>query len=258
MADRVKDRRVLITGAAGGIGRAAARMFCAEGADVALTDVDEPGVTEAARAIAGEWPDRRALPFALDVSDEGRVLATMDAAVQALGGLDIVVTCAAVRAYQSLAEASAESWETVLAVNLLGAQNTIRAALPILRRAHGASIVNVASVFAEVGRRGMGQYDATKAALVSLTRTLAAEEGENGIRVNAVCPGSVWTPYTASRAEARGMTEDELRESGAVPALIDRWAEPDEIAYPILWLASDEASFITGTCLMVDGGLSAT
>ena len=103
----------------------------------------------------------------------------------------------------------------------------------------------------------MGQYDATKAGIISITRTLAAEEAENGIRVNAVCPGSTWTAYTASRANERKMSDEELYASGAAPSLLNRWAEPNEIAYPILWLASNEASFITGTCLMVDGGLSA-
>ncbi len=258
MVDRVKDRRALITGAAGGIGRAAARLLCAEGSDVVLVDIDDASVTDAAAAIARGCPGRRALGFDADVSDEAQCRVAVETTAAELGGLDIVVNCAAVRAYHSLAEATAESWNEIIAVNLLGAQNMIKAALPKLRRSPAASIVNVSSVFAGVGRRGMGQYDATKAAQVSLTRTLAAEEADNGIRVNAVCPGSVWTSYTASRAEARGMTENELRKSGAVPAPINRWAEPDEIAYPILWLASHEASFITGTCLMVDGGLSAT
>ena len=257
MTNRVKNRRALITGAAGGIGGAAAHLLCAEGADVALIDIDDASAIDTATAIADSCPGRRALGIGADVSDEAQCRAALDVAAE-LGGLDIVVNCAAVRAYHSLAEAPAESWNEIFAVNLLGAQNMIKAALPDLRRSPGASIVNVSSVFAGVGRRGMGQYDATKAALISLTRTLAAEEAENGIRVNAICPGSVWTPFTASRAEARGMTEPELRESGAVPALINRWAAPDEIAYPILWLASDEASFITGTYLMVDGGLSAT
>ena len=130
-------------------------------------------------------------------------------------------------------------------------------ALHCLRQSTGASVVNVSSVFAMLGRRGMGQYDATKAGIISMTRTLAAEEAENGIRVNAVCPGSTWTAYTASRANERKMSDEELYTSGAAPSLLNRWAEPNEIAYPILWLASNEASFITGSCLMVDGGLSA-
>lgn len=253
MADRLKDRRALITGAAGGIGRAVAHLFCAEGADVALVDVDE--IAPEANRLP---PDRRVTDIRCDISDETQSADAIGKAVKELNGLDVLVNCAAARVYGSLAEAPAESWERVLGVNLMGAQNMTKAALPALRQSDGASIVNVSSVFGLVGRRGMGQYDATKAALVSLTRTLAVEEADHGVRVNAVCPGSVWTPYTASRAGARGMTEEELRQRGAAPALIDRWAEPGEIAFPILWLASEEASFITGTCLVVDGGLSVT
>jgi meso-butanediol dehydrogenase/(S,S)-butanediol dehydrogenase/diacetyl reductase len=103
----------------------------------------------------------------------------------------------------------------------------------------------------------MGQYDATKAAILGLTRALAAEEARYGVRVNAVCPGSTLTPFTLSRAKARGMTEKDLREKGFAPSLLNRWATPEEIAYPVLWLASDEASFITGAVVMADGGLSA-
>lgn len=132
-----------------------------------------------------------------------------------------------------------------------------RAALPYLRRSGIGSIVNVASVFAITGRSNMAQYDASKAAILALTRVLACEEAVHGIRVNAVCPGSTWTPWTYGRAEARGMSLEDLKAKGAVPCLLGRWAEADEMAFPILWLASAEASFITGVALPVDGGLSA-
>lgn len=114
----------------------------------------------------------------------------------------------------------------------------------------------MSSVYAVVGRVGMGQYDATKAAVLALTRVLAVEEAPHGVRVNAVCPGSTITPFTIPRTAARGFTVEQLRTRGVTDTPIGRWAEPEEIAYPILWLASDEASFITGATLMVDGGLS--
>jgi meso-butanediol dehydrogenase/(S,S)-butanediol dehydrogenase/diacetyl reductase len=103
----------------------------------------------------------------------------------------------------------------------------------------------------------MGLYDATKAAALALTRVLACEEAQHGIRANAVCPSSTLTPWTVGRAGARGMSVEELKQKGAAPCLLNRWAEAEEVAYPILWLASDEASFITGITLPVDGGLSA-
>jgi 2-hydroxycyclohexanecarboxyl-CoA dehydrogenase len=115
----------------------------------------------------------------------------------------------------------------------------------------------VSSVFAIAGRQNMGQYDASKAAILALTRVLACEEAKFGIRVNAICPSSTWTPWTYGRAEARGMSLEELKAKGAVPCLLGRWAEPEEVAFPILWLASSEASFITGAALPVDGGLTA-
>jgi meso-butanediol dehydrogenase/(S,S)-butanediol dehydrogenase/diacetyl reductase len=129
--------------------------------------------------------------------------------------------------------------------------------LPYLRKSKAGSIVNVSSAFALSGRANMGQYDATKAAILAMTRVLACEEAQHGIRVNAVCPGSTLTPWTVGRAGARGMSLAELKEKGAVPSLLNRWAEPEEVAFPILWLASSEASFITGASLVVDGGLSA-
>ena len=175
----------------------------------------------------------------------------------ALGKLDVLVNNAAARAFGPVADSTPESWAEVLQTNVTGYAMCARAALPHLRRSGAGSIVNVSSVFAIAGRENMGQYDASKAAMLALTRVLACEEAAHGIRVNAVCPGSTWTPWTYGRAEARGMSLEELKAKGAVPCLLGRWAEADEIAFPILWLASAEASFITGVALPVDGGLSA-
>jgi 2-hydroxycyclohexanecarboxyl-CoA dehydrogenase len=174
-----------------------------------------------------------------------------------LGGVDILTNNAAARAYGTIADAAPESWDAILRTNVTGLANCCRAALPYLRKSGNGSIVIVSSAFALTGRSNMGQYDATKAAILAMTRVLACEEAAHGIRVNAVCPGSTLTPWTASRAAARGMSLEELKERGAVPSLLNRWAAPEEIAYPILWMASNEASFITGTILVVDGGLTA-
>ena len=140
-------------------------------------------------------------------------------------------------------------------INLLGAANYCRAALPALRDAGKASIVNVSSCYAVTGRAGMGLYDATKAGLLALTRTLAFEEAAHGVRTNAVCPGSTLTEFHIERARAAGKSLDALKGERSDNSLLARWASPEEIAWPVLWLASDEASFITGTTLMVDGGL---
>jgi meso-butanediol dehydrogenase/(S,S)-butanediol dehydrogenase/diacetyl reductase len=133
--------------------------------------------------------------------------------------------------------------------------NFCKAAVVELRRGGKASIVNMSSCYGVTGRRGMPIYDATKAALLSLTRTLACEEAARGIRVNAVCPGGTLTPFTIGRGVAAGRNPEDMRQDVKPESLLRRWAMPEEIAYPVLWLASDESSYITGTTIMVDGGL---
>ncbi|HEY3302658.1 MAG TPA: SDR family NAD(P)-dependent oxidoreductase [Candidatus Binatia bacterium] len=257
MAGRLDSKIALITGAAGGIGSATARLFCREGAAVALVDMDRDKLDQTAAEIHLQIPGARVKAIVADVSVAEDTARTLAETLAEFGQLHVLVNNAAAREFYPLAEASEQSWKRIIGTNLMGCANCCKAALPALRKAGRASIVNVASVYGVVGRAGMGQYDATKAAILALTRALAVEEARYGIRVNAVCPGSTLTPFTLGRAKTRGMSEEELKQKGAAPSLLDRWAQPEEIAYPILWLASDEASFITGATLMVDGGLSA-
>jgi meso-butanediol dehydrogenase/(S,S)-butanediol dehydrogenase/diacetyl reductase len=172
------------------------------------------------------------------------------------GQLDILVNNASMRSYSAIADASTAEWQAVVGVNLVGAANYCRAALPALRKSTRASIVNVSSCYAVVGRKGMGLYDATKAGILAMTRTLAFEESAHGVRVNAVCPGSTLTNFHISKAKAAGKSVETLKTERQTTSLLARWATPLEIAWPIIWLASDEASFVTGATLMVDGGLS--
>ncbi len=254
MADRMQNGIAVVTGGSGGIGAATARLFAAEGAAVAIVDLDPERVREVAASIVDEVPGAAVLPVAADISSEDEAERAVAETVAAFGGLTTLVNNAGVREYGALAEATSESWRRIVGVNLLGTANCAKAALPELRKADAASIVNVSSAHAVVGRKGMGQYDATKAAIVSMTRTWAWEEAEHGVRVNAVCPGGTLTPYHVARYTAQGVSEDELRARQADACLLGRWAEVREIAYPILWLASDEASFVTAATLMVDGG----
>lgn len=255
--DRLRGHIALVTGGAGGIGAETARLFCAEGARVAIVDLEPDKLNEVARLIAADVPDADILPVAADISMEDESARAVAETVTQFGGLSVLVNNAGIREYGPLAEASSESWERIIGVNLLGTANCTKAALPALRDADFASIVNVSSVHAEVGRSGMGQYDATKAAIVSMTRTWAWEESGHGIRVNAVCPGGTLTPFHIARYAAQGVSEEALRANHAEVCLMGRWADVREIAYPILWLASNEASFVTGTALMVDGGKAA-
>jgi meso-butanediol dehydrogenase/(S,S)-butanediol dehydrogenase/diacetyl reductase len=235
---RLKGKTALITGGGAGIGAATADIFVREGASVLLLDRDEASLKRTARSL------KRAAYAALDVADTKAVAK----AVKDFGRLDILVNNAAMRNYSAVADATPEEWRAVLDVNLVGAAACARAALPALRKAGKGSIVNVSSCYALTGRKGMAIYDASKAALLALTRTLAHEEAVHGIRANAVCPGSTYTDFHRKRGLGKNARDDN--------SLAGRWAAPEEIAWPILWLASDEASFITGAVLPVDGGLT--
>jgi meso-butanediol dehydrogenase/(S,S)-butanediol dehydrogenase/diacetyl reductase len=226
---RLKSKVALITGGGAGIGAATAKLFRKEGAKVFVVDKD-----------AGD--------LVADVADPGAAVLAVALAVKQFGRLDILVNNAAMRNYSAVADATPEEWRAVLDVNLLGAAAFARAALPALRKSKRGSIVNVSSCYALTGRKGMAIYDASKAALIALTRTLAHEEAARGIRVNAVCPGSTYTDFHRKRGLSKNARDDN--------SLAGRWAAPQEIAWPILWLASDEASFITGATLPVDGGLT--
>jgi meso-butanediol dehydrogenase/(S,S)-butanediol dehydrogenase/diacetyl reductase len=252
----LRGKTALITGGGAGIGAAAARVFCQEGAAVMLVDRDAAALERTEAALRAAMPEVRMRTAVAELADEAAVAAAVAGAVAAFGGLDVLVNNAAMRHPVALSEAAIEDWRAVVDVNLIGSAACCKAALPALRASGRGSIVNVSSCYAVTGRRGMGLYDATKAALLALTRTLAFEEAVHGVRANAVCPGSTLTEFHLAKAAAAGKSIDQLETERRDSSLIQRWATPEEIAWPILWLASAEASFITGATLMVDGGLS--
>jgi 2-hydroxycyclohexanecarboxyl-CoA dehydrogenase len=254
---RLVERSALITGGGAGIGAAAALLFCREGAAVTLVDADATALERTVQAIRTQLPDARIAHFTANVADAPLTLGAVAHCINSHGGLDILVNNASMRNYSTVAEATTDEWQAMLAVNLMGAANYCRAALPMLRQSGHGSIVNVSSCYAVTGRKRMGIYDATKAALLALTRTLAHEEAAHGIRVNAVCPGSTLTDFHVTKAKAGGKSVEQLKTERQDTSLLGRWATPEEIAWPILWLASSEASFMTGSTVMVDGGLSA-
>jgi len=253
---RLLDKTAIITGAGAGIGAATALLFCREGASVTLIDSDPVALNRTLEAIKLALPHARLFAHTADVSDETQALAAVEKILQAWVKLDILVNNASMRNYSALANATTAEWQAMVGVNLIGCANYAKAALPALRLSGKGSIVNVASCYALTGRKGMGLYDATKAAQLAMTRTLAFEEAAHGVRVNAVCPGSTLTDFHIDKATAAGKDIEKLKTERQTTSLLGRWASSEEIAAPILWLASDEASFITGTSLMVDGGLS--
>jgi meso-butanediol dehydrogenase/(S,S)-butanediol dehydrogenase/diacetyl reductase len=252
---RLRGKAALITGGGAGIGAATAQLFCAEGASVMLVDASADALARTTASIRERLPEARIEHRVADVADAEEAAAAVRQARAAFSHLDVLVNNAAMRNHARLADATPEEWQAVVGVNLLGAAHYCRAALPALRDAKKASIVNVSSCYAVTGRAGMGLYDATKAGLLALTRTLAFEEAAHGVRVNAVCPGSTLTDFHIEKARRAGKALETLQTERSDNSLLGRWASPEEIAWPILWLASEEASFITGTTLMVDGGL---
>ncbi|MBS7803397.1 SDR family oxidoreductase [Rhizobiales bacterium TNE-4] len=250
---RLAGKTAIITGAAGGIGAATVRRFCEEGCRVTLVDIDADALQSVIADIKSDHATADLMPLALDVGLEPSSKAIVDATLKQFGSIDIVVNNAGIRAYEALHEAKADTWQKILSTNLLSYAYLSREALPALRRAKG-NIVNVSSTHAVNPRAGMGQYDVAKAGILSLTRTLAFEEAPHHVRVNAVCPGLTLTPFHVRRFAAQGKSEQDLRTERVDHNIQRRWADPREVAHPILWLASDEASFVTAATLMVDGG----
>src|SRR5690348_16147383 len=252
MAGRV----ALVTGGGGGIGEATGWIFAEEGAAVALVDSDPAAVKDAAAGIARDVRGSRVIALSADLTREAECQRVVAETLAVLGALHTLINVAGVRLYTALAEADAKGWEFILGVNVLATAYSSKAALPALRKSARGTIVNLSSVYGVKGRAGMGQYDTTKAAVLGFTRALAMEEAPHGIRVNAVCPGGTITPYHIRRAAAQGVSETALRGERTRDNLLGRWAEPREVAFPILFLACDEASFVTGATLMVDAGRS--
>jgi 2-hydroxycyclohexanecarboxyl-CoA dehydrogenase len=249
-------KAAIITGGGGGIGAAIGELFCREGAAVLLFDRKTDILKETAAKLKALHAGARIETCAADVSEPADVARAVKRAVEAFGGMSVLVNNAAVRNRSSIEASDIEEWKRLLSINLLGAANMCKAALPFLRKSGNASIVNVSSCYAVTGRKGMPIYDATKAALLSLTRTLAFEEAEHGVRANAICPGGTLTPFTVGRGAERGEKPEDMAKEQRSDSLLRRWARPEEIAFPALWLASDESSYMTGATIMVDGGLS--
>lgn len=254
MSGRLEGKVAVITGGAGGIGVATGILFCQQGCRVVLVDSDAEAMQTAVLGIRAGTPAAQIVPVVADVGREETAAHVVAETRKAFGALDVLVNLAGIRAYEPLAEAKRETWDRLIQVNLLSYAYLIRESLEPLRASGRGSIVNVASTHAVNPRAGMGQYDVTKAGIISLTKTLAFEEASHGIRVNAVCPGATLTPFHLRRAKAAGQTREDLERGAEKMCLLGRWADAREVAYPILWLASDEASYVTGSVLMVDGG----
>ncbi len=250
MADPT-GRVALVTGGAGGIGSATARRLAADGAAVALLDLDEAAASAAADQLAATGA--RAIGVGADVSDAEAVQAAVDRTAAELGSLDILVNNAGVTRDNLLFKLTEDDWDTVMNVHLRGAFLMSKAAQKHFVEKKFGRIVNLSSVSA-LGNRGQANYSAAKMGLQGFTRTLAIELGPFGVTVNAVAPGFIVTAMTDATAARLGMDPQEYRKLAADAAPVRRVGQPEDIANAIAFLVSDDASFVTGQTLYVDGG----
>ena len=247
---RVAGKVALISGGARGIGAATAKLLAREGAAVVIADilVDEGKATEALIAESGG----RALFVDLDVTSEESWQSAVQAAVSTFGKLDILVNNAGVSHRAGVEETSSEAWDKVMDVNVKGVFLGTKAAIPEMRKAGGGSIINISSIYGIVGSSTSTAYHAAKGASRLLTKSAAIQYAGENIRVNSVHPGFALTPLTS-----RGYQEEERQETSLARTPIGRLGNANDIAYGILYLASDESSFVTGSELVIDGGMTA-
>ncbi len=246
---RFADRVVLVTGSARGIGAATARRFAQEGASVAIVDLDE----SAAAATADRLGATKAVGIGCDVSDADSVTAAVERTVEELGGLHVLVNNAGITRDNLLFKMSEQDWDLVMNVHLRGAFLCSRAAQKVFVPQTYGKIVNLSSVSA-LGNRGQANYSAAKMGIQGLTRTLAIELGPYGVNANAVAPGFIVTDMTDDTARRVGVEPEAFRAAAAAETPVRRVGQPADIATAITFLASDEASFVTGQTLYVDGG----
>ncbi|HEX3336571.1 MAG TPA: glucose 1-dehydrogenase [Jatrophihabitans sp.] len=256
MTGNLEGKVTLITGAGSGIGQAAAALFAAEGAAVAVLDVRRDAAEDTAAKISAEGG--RSIAVAANVAAADEVDAAVAGIVAAFGRIDVLYNNAGVDSRGSVADATEDDWDLCFAVNAKGTFMLSRAVIPHLIAAGGGSIINQGSVAALVGIPNFAAYCAAKGAVVALTRSMAVDLAPKRIRVNAICPGTVYTPLMEPMLRARG---DGDLEAGLAKTLlkypIGRLGTPEEIASVALFLAGDGASFLTGSIVTADGGMTA-
>jgi len=251
---KLKDRVAIVTGASKGIGKGIATIFSREGASVVLTDWDEEAGKKTAEEIRRSGGD--AFFLRCDVSDEEQVKAMILATIAKYGRINVLVNNAGVGVYKTVLDATSEEWDRCLAVNLKGVFLCSKYAIPHIKAAGGGAIVNIASVHSYQNVGGTAPYAASKAGVVALTRVMAIDYGRDKIRVNAICPGWIDTPLIRNIFDGAADPEKAKREVER-RQILGRLGTPEEVGEAAAFLASDEASYITGASLMVDNGMTA-
>ena len=246
---RLEGRIALVTGGASGIGAATCRRLAGEGARVAVTDMNAQGAGEVAAEVNG-------MPYEMDVRDPAGIAAAVKTAEDELGPIDILVNNAGYDEFGFFVNTDEAMWDRVLGVNLRGVIAVTHAILPGMQERRRGRIVNVASEAGRVGSSGSGIYSAAKAGVIGFTKAIAREAARYGVTCNAVAPGPIETPLLMAAPEALGEVGQKLVDTMVGSTVLRRLGQPDEVAAAITFLASDDASFVTGQALGVSGGLA--
>ncbi|TFG04265.1 MAG: SDR family oxidoreductase [Promethearchaeota archaeon] len=253
---RVKDKVVVLTGAASGIGRAIAILFAKEGAIQVLSDLDEEGLRETYNLIK-EGQERTTI-MKLDVRNPQDVKNMIDSAIEKHGRIDVLIANAGVVRVGPVEDFPDKDYDLLIDVNLKGTHYTCKYAVPYFKKQKSGSIITLASVASHIGQVAHANYCSTKAGILGYTRALALDLAPYNVRVNSVSPGATDTPMlqsdVAKQAKDRGVSYNEVRKEFEEEGVLGRWAEPEEIATGVLFLATDESSYMTGADLRLDGG----
>lgn len=252
MSLRLKDRIAVITGGGAGIGRAIATAFIAQGARVVLVDIDAAKVESTARQL--QEGGGKATAFSVDVADPKSISWLREQVEKLYGGIDILVNNAAIQLNKTIEDTTPEEWNRQMAVNVGGVFLCCRAFLPSLRERHGV-ILNMSSVNGFFVESRCAGYCATKGAILAFTKALAIDHGREGVRVHAICPGYINAGLAESYFDSQPNPAEARAKVGSLHAL-NRIGQPEEVAQAAVFLASQESSFMTGSALIVDGGLS--
>ncbi|MAR34182.1 MAG: short-chain dehydrogenase [Chloroflexi bacterium] len=250
---RLRNRNAIVTGGGNGIGRAIACLFAEEGANVVVADIEQDAGKETVDLINSNNGNSFYLP--VDTSNEESVKNMMKNALSKIAEVNILVNNAAAFVFGKIENIGIKDWEKVLGVNVIGYANCVKHSLDSLKKNNDSSIINIASVSSFIAQPEFVPYNTSKGAVIQLTRCLAMDLAEYNIRVNSICPGSIRTRATDKHIKSLGLNPDEAYKEFGQDALLKRMGDPKEIAYGALFLASKESSYVTGTQLVIDGGL---
>ncbi len=254
---RLKDKIVILTGAASGIGRATALLFAKEGATQILSDIDEEGLKETYSLIKDDAKEKTET-IIVDVRKQNEVKAMIDLTIEKYGRIDVLIVNAGVVRVGDVETFPDSDYDLLIDVNIKGTHYTCKYAVPYFKKQGFGSIITLASVAAHIGQTAHANYCSTKAAVLGYTRALALDLAPYNVRVNSVSPGATDTPMlqsdVAKQAKDRGLSYDEVKKEFEEEGVMGRWATSEEIATGILFLATDESSYMTGADLRLDGG----